>query len=49
MPNLKSLFAAAAYTLWVGIGTLGAVLLGMVSLDEPLNLGRTFFLTLLAF
>ncbi len=36
-----------AYAVWVGIGTFGAIVLGMVLLDEPVNAGRIFFLALL--
>ncbi len=36
-----------AYAVWVGIGTCGAILLGMLLLDEPINAGRVFFLILL--
>jgi len=36
-----------AYTVWVGIGTFGAIVLGMTVLGEPINTGRIFFLALL--
>ena len=36
-----------AYAVWVGIGTCGAILLGMLLLGEPINAGRVFFLILL--
>lgn len=36
-----------AYAVWVGIGTIGAVVLGIVLFDEPRNTARLFFLALL--
>ncbi len=36
-----------AYAVWVGIGTFGAIVLGMIFLGEPVNPGRIFFLILL--
>jgi quaternary ammonium compound-resistance protein SugE len=36
-----------AYAVWVGIGTFGAIVLGMTFLGEPVNSGRLFFLVLL--
>ncbi|MBL8815205.1 MAG: multidrug efflux SMR transporter [Planctomyces sp.] len=36
-----------AYAVWVGIGTCGAIVLGMIFLGEPVNPGRIFFLILL--
>ena len=36
-----------AYAVWVGIGAVGAVVLGIVLFDEPRNLPRLFFLVLL--
>ena len=43
----RTLPIGTAYAVWVGIGTLGAIILGVILLDEPLSLGRAFFLTLL--
>ncbi|GAA4446646.1 multidrug efflux SMR transporter [Novipirellula rosea] len=43
----RTLPIGTAYAVWVGIGTLGAIILGVILLDEPLSLGRGFFLTLL--
>ena len=43
----RTLPIGTAYAVWVGIGTLGAIILGVILLDEPLSLGRVFFLTLL--
>jgi len=36
-----------AYAVWVGIGAVGAVILGIVLFDEPRNAMRIFFLALL--
>lgn len=36
-----------AYGVWVGIGALGAAILGIVLFNEPANLSRLFFLGLL--
>lgn len=36
-----------AYGVWVGIGALGAAVLGILLFQEPLSPGRAFFLVLL--
>lgn len=36
-----------AYGVWVGIGAMGAGILGMVLFDEPVTIARLFFLGLL--
>jgi quaternary ammonium compound-resistance protein SugE len=36
-----------AYAVWVGIGSLGAAILGILLFDEPMNFGRIIFLILL--
>lgn len=36
-----------AYGVWVGIGALGAALLGILLFDEPATVARWFFLALL--
>jgi quaternary ammonium compound-resistance protein SugE len=36
-----------AYSIWVGIGAVGAVLLGIVLFDEPRDFARMFFVALL--
>ena len=36
-----------AYAVWVGIGALGAVILGAVLFQEPLTVARTFFMLIL--
>jgi quaternary ammonium compound-resistance protein SugE len=43
----RTLPIGTAYAVWVGIGTFGAVVLGIVLLGEPVNAGRIFFLILL--
>ncbi|WP_432720328.1 multidrug efflux SMR transporter [Jeongeupia wiesaeckerbachi] len=37
---VKHLPLGTAYAIWVGIGTLGTVLLGVIWFHEPLNLWR---------
>jgi len=36
-----------AYAIWVGIGAVGAVILGIVLFDEPRDASRLFFVALL--
>ena len=43
----RELPIGTAYAVWVGIGTFGAIVLGMVLLGEPATPGRLFFLALL--
>ena len=43
----KTLPIGTAYAVWVGIGALGAALLGIVLFHEPASFGRLFFLGLL--
>ena len=43
----RTLPIGTAYPVWVGIGTFGAIVLGIVVLGEPVNAGRIFFLILL--
>ena len=43
----RTLPIGTAYTVWVGIGTVGTVILGIILLGEPLSAGRLFFLILL--
>lgn len=44
---VKSLPIGTAYAVWVGIGALGAAVLGMVLFDEPVAPARLGFLALL--
>lgn len=43
----RTLPIGTAYAVWVGIGTFGAIVLGMIFLGEPTNAARLFFLALL--
>lgn len=39
---MKSLPVVTAYAVWVGVGAVGTILLGIVLLEEPANSGRLF-------
>lgn len=43
----RTLPIGTAYAVWVGIGTVGAVTLGMILFQEPVTPSRIFFLVLL--
>jgi quaternary ammonium compound-resistance protein SugE len=43
----QSLPIGTAYAVWVGIGTVGATLLGILLFKEPMTLARLGFTTLL--
>jgi quaternary ammonium compound-resistance protein SugE len=43
----RSLPIGTAYAVWVGIGALGAAILGIVLFKEPVTAARIFFLALL--
>ncbi|MBB6098778.1 quaternary ammonium compound-resistance protein SugE [Deinobacterium chartae] len=43
----KTLPIGTAYAVWVGIGALGAAVLGILLFKEPVTAGRIFFLSLL--
>jgi quaternary ammonium compound-resistance protein SugE len=43
----RSLPIGTAYAVWVGIGALGAAVLGMILFHEPVSAPRLFFLALL--
>jgi quaternary ammonium compound-resistance protein SugE len=43
----RSLPIGTAYAVWVGIGALGAAVLGIFRFREPVTAGRVFFLALL--
>jgi quaternary ammonium compound-resistance protein SugE len=43
----RSLPIGTAYAVWVGIGALGAAILGIVLFKEPATAARLFFLALL--
>lgn len=44
---MKSLPVGTAYGVWVGVGSVGTVILGMVLLGEPANAGRLISMTLI--
>lgn len=44
---MKTLPAGTAYAVWVGIGAVGAVILGISFSNEPATPARLFFLALL--
>lgn len=44
---LKSLPLGTAYAVWVGVGAVGTVILGIVLLDEPANAARLVSVTLI--
>ena len=43
----QSLPIGTAYGVWVGIGAMGAAVLGMILFDEPVSVARVGFLMLL--
>ena len=43
----KTIPIGTAYSVWVGIGAVGAVILGIVLFDEPRDLARLAFVGLL--
>jgi quaternary ammonium compound-resistance protein SugE len=45
--SARELPIGTAYAVWVGIGALGAAVLGIVLFGEPATAGRLFFLTLM--
>ncbi|MEO7934750.1 MAG: quaternary ammonium compound efflux SMR transporter SugE [Dokdonella sp.] len=44
---MKSLPVGTAYAVWVGVGTVGTLILGIVLLDEPANVGRLLSVALI--
>jgi quaternary ammonium compound-resistance protein SugE len=42
---MKSLPVGTAYSIWVGVGAVGTVILGIVLLGEPANAGRLISIT----
>ena len=44
---MKSIPVGTAYSVWVGVGAVGTVILGIVLLGEPVNLARLISLTLI--
>ncbi|EPX56935.1 Quaternary ammonium compound-resistance protein SugE [Cystobacter fuscus DSM 2262] len=45
--SVRTLPIGTAYAVWVGIGALGAAVLGIVLFHEPVTPARVFFLALL--
>jgi quaternary ammonium compound-resistance protein SugE len=44
---MKSLPVGTAYSVWVGVGAVGTVILGIVLLDEPANTSRLVSMALI--
>ena len=44
---MKSIPVGTAYSVWVGVGAVGTVILGIVLLGEPVNLARIISLILI--
>jgi quaternary ammonium compound-resistance protein SugE len=44
---MKNLPVGTAYAVWVGVGAVGTVILGIVLLGEPVNAGRIISVTLI--
>ena len=44
---MKSLPVGTSYAVWVGVGTFGTAVLGIVLLGEPVTAGRLFSLALI--
>lgn len=42
---MRSLPVGTAYSIWVGVGAVGTVVLGVVLLGEPVNSGRLISIT----
>ena len=45
--TMKSLPVGTAYSVWVGVGAVGTVILGIVLLGEPANAGRLLSVALI--
>lgn len=44
---MKSLPVGTAYSVWVGVGAVGTVILGIILLGEPANTGRLISVVLI--
>ena len=44
---MRSLPVGTAYSVWVGVGAVGTVILGIVLLEEPVNVGRLVSIVLI--
>ncbi len=45
--SMKSLPVSTAYSVWVGVGAVGTVVLGIVLLGEPVSPGKLISVTLI--
>ncbi len=46
---MQTIPMGTAYAVWTGIGSVGAVFLGITMYGDPVNMGRMFFLSVLIF
>ena len=44
---MRALPVGTAYSVWVGVGAAGTVILGIIMLDEPVTVGRLLSITLI--
>ncbi len=44
---MKSLPVGTAYAVWVGVGAVGTVILGILLMDDPFTAGRLLSITLI--
>ena len=44
---MKSLPVGTAYAVWVGVGAVGTVILGIVLMDDPVSAGRLLSISLI--
>ncbi len=44
---MKDLPVGTAYSIWVGVGAVGTVILGIVLFDEPVSVARTLSILLI--
>lgn len=44
---LKTLPIGSAYVIWTGIGAIGSIILGIILFNEPTNISRIVFLTII--
>ena len=46
---MQTIPMGTAYAVWTGIGSVGTVIIGVSLYDDPVNIGRLFFLAVLIF
>ena len=46
---MQTIPMGTAYAVWIGIGSIGTVILGIAIYGDPINVGRMFFLSVLIF